>query len=156
MLGYGDGPGALQCVGPEAAYTNRGNRIWNTDMAGHFDITLSPDDCLVRLTMSGFFEPEEIRRLGEEMVAAVARLHCPPNQHLTLCDIREMAIQSQDAVGHFTRLVGAEPIRSRMLAFVTAKSLARLQARRLTDRADVEFFDTVAAAEAWLGVPRDG
>lgn len=121
-------------------------------MAGQFDITLSPADCLVRLTMSGFFEPAEIQQLASGMVDAVARLGCPPHEHLTMCDIRAMAIQSQDAVGHFSRLVGAEPIRSRKLAFVTAKSLARLQARRLTDRADVEFFETVEAAEAWLGV----
>jgi hypothetical protein len=122
-------------------------------MAGQFDIILSPADCLIRLSMSGFFEPAEIQRLTVEMIDAVARLGCAPHQHLTICDIRGMAIQSQDAVGHFSRLVGAEPVRSRKLAFVTAKSLARLQARRLTDRPDVAFFETVDAAEAWLGVP---
>jgi hypothetical protein len=121
-------------------------------MAGQFDISIFPADDLVRLTMSGFFEPPEIQRLAGGMVEAVARLGCAPHQHVTLCDIRAMAIQSQDAVGHFSRLVGAEPIRSRKLAFVTAKSLSRLQARRLTDRPDVEFFETIEAAEAWLGV----
>ncbi|WP_303546548.1 hypothetical protein [Sphingomonas natans] len=86
------------------------------------------------------------------MAEAIAGLGCLPNQHLTICDIRDMAIQSQEAVGHFTRLVGTEEVGSRKLAFVTTKSLARLQARRLTDRPDVEFFETIVAAEKWLGV----
>lgn len=84
------------------------------------------------------------------MVRAVGRLSCAPNQHITLCDIREMAIQSQDAVIQFQQLVGAAAVRSRKLAFVTARSLARLQARRLTDRPDVEFFEDIEAAERWL------
>ncbi|MDO6414321.1 hypothetical protein Q4F19_07995 [Sphingomonas sp. BIUV-7] len=86
------------------------------------------------------------------MAEAVAGLGCLPNQHLTICDIRGMAIQSQEAVGRFSQLVGTEKVRSRKLAFVTTKSLARIQARRLTDRREVEFFDTIVAAEVWLGV----
>ena len=102
--------------------------------------------------MSGFFEPDEINRLGEDMAKAIASLRCAPNSHITLVDIRDMAIQSRDAVDDFTKLVGSEAVRSRKLAFVTARSLALHQARRLTDRRDVELFETLEAAEAWLGL----
>lgn len=75
---------------------------------------------------------------------------CAANQHLTLCDIRGMDIQSQERVEEFSQLVGSDAVRSRRLAFVTAKSLARLQARRLSSRAGLEFFSDPESACAWL------
>ena len=121
-------------------------------MAGTHTTFLVPEHALVRLTLGGFYEPDEALRLARHVGAAVAKLGRPRNQHVTLCDIRDMAIQSQGAVEAFMRVVATDGIRSRRLAFVVARSLARLQARRLTSRADVEFFDDIAPAEGWLGV----
>lgn len=121
-------------------------------MAGYHTIQLVPERALIRLTMGGFYEPEEALALARHMAAAVSELGAPRNAHLTLADIRDMAIQSQDAVAAFMQVVGAEDIRSRKLAFVVARSLSRMQARRLTSRPDVEFFDDMPSAEAWLGV----
>lgn len=121
-------------------------------MAGIYSITLVPERFLVRVTMSGFYEPDEALAFGQDIVRAQTRLECAPNDHLTLCDIRDMAIQSQSAVEAFMRVVGSDRIRSRKLAFVVARSLARMQARRLTTRPNVEFFEDVTDAEAWLGV----
>ena len=80
----------------------------------------------------------------------ILTLPCPNNSHVTLCDIRQMEIRSQAIVGEFTQLVGSDDVRSRRLAFVTTKSLARLQSRRLTSREGVEFFSAVDAALEWL------
>lgn len=121
-------------------------------MPGYHTIRIVPERALIRLTMGGFYEPDEVPALARAMAEAVAALDCAPNQHLTLADIRDMAIQSQKAVGAFMGLVGSEGVRSRKLAFVTSRSLARMQARRLTSRPDVEYFDDVESAEAWLGV----
>lgn len=125
-------------------------------MAGHHQIEIDPANAFVRLTMSGFYEPAEAFALAREFERAVADLGCVPNTHVTLADIRDMAIQSQAAVEAFMQVVGSPAIRSRKLAFVVARSLARMQARRLTSRPDVEFFETVAAAEAWLDVAVSG
>jgi hypothetical protein len=121
-------------------------------MAGHHIIRVVPERALIRLTMSGFYEPEEVPTLAGDMARAVAALGCAPHQHLTLADIRQMAIQSQKAVEAFMGLVGSEGIRSQKLAFITSRSLARMQARRLTSRPGVEFFDDIESAEAWLDV----
>ena len=121
-------------------------------MAGHHHIRIVPERSLVRLTMAGFYEREDVDGLARDVAAAVAALGCAPHQHLTLADIRDMAIQSQTAVDGFMGLVGSHGVRSRKLAFITSRSLARMQARRLTSRPDVEFFDDVPSAEAWLEV----
>lgn len=122
-------------------------------MQGWFGITVEHDICLVRLTMGGFFDQETIVRMRDELMSVVASLPCPRNEHVTLCDIREMKIQSQERVADFTRLVGSEEIRSRRLAFVTGASLARLQARRLTNREGVSFFSDPSEALMWLTDP---
>jgi SpoU rRNA methylase family enzyme len=119
-------------------------------MAGWFRIDVEPSACLVRLTMGGFFDSATIAAMRRDLVVAIAALPCVANAHVTLCDIREMDIQSQERVEEFARLVGSDDIRSRRLAFVTAKSLARLQARRLTSREGVEFFSEIKAALDWL------
>lgn len=119
-------------------------------MRGWFKIEDEKSSCLIRLTMGGFFDSDTIARMKQQLVRAIATLPCIPNGHVTLCDIREMNIQSQERVDDFSRLVGSSDIRSRRLAFVTAASLARLQARRLTDRDGVEFFSDPAVALEWL------
>lgn len=119
-------------------------------MKGWFHIEGESSDCLIRLTMGGFFDSSTISEMRRDFVRAIVTLPCPANLHVTLCDIRQMEIQSQAIVGEFTQLVGSDDVRSRRLAFVTTKSLARLQARRLTSRDGVEFFTAVDAALEWL------
>lgn len=119
-------------------------------MQGWFVVSPEQGAKLIRLTMGGFFASATIQQLRAELIRAIASLSCPPNTHVTLCDIRQMDIQSQERVDEFSRLVGSEEIRSRKLAFVTAKSLARLQAKRLTSREGVAFFSDIDAALDWL------
>ncbi|MGC6328922.1 hypothetical protein ACNI3R_05555 [Rhizorhabdus sp. FW153] len=117
---------------------------------GWFAIEVEKDLKLIRLTMGGFFESATIVEMRARMVEAIATLACAANDHLTLCDICEMDIQSQERVGEFAKLVGSDDVRSRRLAFVTARSLARLQAKRLTSREGVAFFTDKGEAVDWL------
>lgn len=119
-------------------------------MQGWFAIAVEKERHLVRLTMGGFFESATILQMRAALVEALGTLSCSPNDHVTLCDIRQMDIQSQERVEEFSRLVGSDDIRSRKLAFVVAKSLARLQAKRLTSREGVEFFADPETALDWL------
>lgn len=119
-------------------------------MDAWYRIDLIPGECLVKLSMGGFFDAPAIEGLRVTLVEKLTRLACPPNQHILLCDITAMNIQSQDAVARFTHLVGHPSVRSRQLAFVTGATLARLQARRLTDREGVAFFSDETEALAWL------
>lgn len=121
-------------------------------MSATFSIHAEPDRDLVRITMGGLFSPEDIADFYKAREAAHARLTCGPNQHFTITDLREMKIQPQDSVAGFQRLLGAPEYRSRRLAFVIGRTLARSQLQRaLTGRgADTRCFDTVEEAEAWL------
>lgn len=105
---------------------------------------------LVRIVMSGLFQPEDVARFLEARAAAHAELGCGPNQHLTLNDVRAMKVQPQQTVAAFHELLADPAHRSRRLAFVVSPTLARSQLiRALAGRAS-RFFCDVAAAEAWL------
>lgn len=100
--------------------------------------------------MSGFFQAAQIAELRTAVVAALAQLRCPPGRHLTLVDIRQMDIQSQDAVAQFEQLLSAPEVRSRKIGFIVARSLARLQIKRAASHRAADFFEDEGSAEAWL------
>ncbi len=105
----------------------------------------------MRITMSGFFDPAHIHRFANARDEAHRSLRSRPNQHVTLVDIREMQIQSQDSVTAFQRLLGDPASRSRKIAFVVTRSLARMQLKRaVADRSAGYFDENIDAAERWL------
>lgn len=119
-------------------------------MSANFTIDVDPARDLVRISMAGLFEPEDIERFLEARRLAHARLVCPPNCHVTLNDVREMKIQPQHSVAAFRDMLAAPQYRSRRLAFVVAPTLAKMQLMRAAEGRNVRFFDDVADAEAWL------
>ena len=119
-------------------------------MDAHFSIAVEPPLDLVRITMGGFFTEADIGAFRYALETRMEALACAANQHLTLCDVRTMNIQTQEIVGAFSKVVGHPTFQSRRLAFITSSSLARMQTRRLTDREGVKLFTDVTEAEAWL------
>lgn len=119
-------------------------------MTPEMSFEVDADRALMRITLSGFFAPSDVDRFVAERNAAFRQLRSAPNQHLTLVDIRTMAIQSQDSVEAFQRVLSDPRTVSRRLAFVVAKSLARLQIHRAAADREAGYFTTVAEAEAWL------
>lgn len=115
-----------------------------------FEIILNRDDGCITLRMGGFFQPTDIEDLALALTHAIERLGTEPNAHRTLCDITAMKIQTQESVAIFAGVVGSPKLRSAKLAFVTGATLARMQARRLTSRENVAFFDDVEQALCWL------
>ena len=113
-----------------------------------FEIDSSRD--LVRIRMGGFFLPEDIVAFRQAQRDAYRSLTCAPNQHVTLNDIRDMKIQSQDIVDAFRELLAAPDFHSRRLAFVVSPTLARTQVMRALDRRQARCFQDPWSAEAWL------
>ena len=119
-------------------------------MSAEFTVDAEPMRDLIRIRMSGFFTQSDILAFLAARRDAHARLRCPANQHLTLNDLRDMKIQSQEMVDAF-RAVLADPLyRSRRLAFVVGPTLARTQLMRAAIGRDVRCFDDIWTAEAWL------
>ena len=119
-------------------------------MKAQFSTIVDADRDLVRMSMSGFFEAADVARFVAERHVAHKRLRCRRNQHLTLVDIRDMAVQSQETVAEFQKALHSPGVYSRRIAIVTRTSLSRSQVRRAADGRDISYFDDFAEAERWV------
>lgn len=117
-------------------------------MRADFDIVTDRTNNLVKVKLSGFFTVKDVARFS--IAYRDALRHVANHGHVTLADIRDMAIQAQDIVAAFSDFMASPAIRSRKLAFVCGSTLARLQAQRLTARDNVQFFQSALLAETWL------
>lgn len=115
-----------------------------------FSIEVDVGRDLVRMTLSGFFTSEDIARFNVARLEAYSALRCEPNQHVTLIDIREMHIQAQARIGDFQQGIADPRTAAKRLAFVVARSLARLQVQRAAQGREAGYFTSVEEAEAWL------
>ena len=119
-------------------------------MSATFSISVDVQHSLVRLTLSGFFELEDVERMADAHRAALRQLRCPPNQHLTLVDARDLDIQAQESVAEFQRVLADRTAASRRIAFLVPLSLARTQVRRAAEGRDAGYFMSPDEAESWL------
>jgi hypothetical protein len=119
-------------------------------MAAQFTVRAEPSRDLIRITMSGFFSPDDIQAFCTARAAEHARLTCGPNQHVTLNDLRAMKVQAQDVVAAFQDLLADPAYRSRKLAFVVDRTLARSQLMRALNGRTAKCFEDRATAERWL------
>jgi hypothetical protein len=116
----------------------------------HFSFSIDKQYGLIRITTSGLFGPDDAEAFLEARAAAHAELGLPPNQHMTLNDMRGLKIQAQEIVAAFQQIMADPAWRSRRLAFVVPKTLARAQISRAVAGRDCRCFDTPEEAEAWL------
>ena len=120
-------------------------------MTAAFSFDVDPTRDLVRISMAGFFQREDIVALAAARDKAQEELSCPANSHVTLIDVRQLKIQSQETMDAFGALLAARDYRSRRLALVVAQTLARTQVERvLASRPGVACFSDQFAAQAWL------
>lgn len=120
-------------------------------MAPRFTINTTPALNLVTITIGGFFAQPNIDAFENARNVAHRELRCGPNQHITLVDMREMVIQSQEAIVGFQRVLNNHATKSKRIAIVTSKTLARMQVERAGERRDVQFFSgEPKEAREWL------
>ncbi|MCP3733302.1 hypothetical protein M9979_00175 [Sphingomonas sp. RP10(2022)] len=120
--------------------------------AATFHVAVDAARALVHIRLAGFFTVPDVRAFAATWHVEHDRLRGAPNQHVTLCDLSQMSIQTQDVVAAFTEVVRDPRRQGRLLAMVVGASLARHQAKRLNipDRPGVAFFYDTAEAETWL------
>ncbi|MGQ0659505.1 hypothetical protein [Sphingosinicella sp.] len=105
---------------------------------------------LVRISMAGFYDIGDVAAFFDAQRTAHAELGLPPNQHLTLNDLRGMQVQKQEVIEAFRVGLAVPEERARKLAIVVDAAMARAQANRAIASADTHYFTDVAEAEAWL------
>lgn len=117
-----------------------------------YQITLTPQDHLIELVMSGFLSLEEVHCLFDEEQRRARDISPPDGGHGLLVDVTGLCLQSQDVFTLFQRLLNAAPCPARRIALLTGLSIARMQARRLSDSPRIATFRNRTDALAWLGV----
>ena len=116
-----------------------------------FTIEVEPSRDLVRIRLSGFFSVDDVGRFQAELLLAHRRLGCGRRGGpLTINDISDMAIQSQDVVARWRAFIDDPAHRSRRLAFVVGTTLARMQLQRTINGRDAKVFTAADEAEQWL------
>jgi hypothetical protein len=109
---------------------------------------------LVRATLEGFLEVEEVAAFFRQEQELVRSLGYRSGDYVLLFDARKAVIQSQDVVGAFMTQMLAVPLKARRVAVVGGASLARMQAQRVAQvRQDAATFSSIEDAEAWLFAP---
>ena len=119
-------------------------------MEPKFSFEIDGSRGLIRITMAGFFTPDDIRDFPRARDGAHEALGCAPNQHLTLNDICGMTAQPQTIVDAFEEILADPERRSRRLAFVVGPTFARSQVLRALSLREAKCFTDPALAEAWL------
>ncbi len=119
-------------------------------MSGKFSFTLDRDRGLVRISMHGFYELDDVTDFFEARRKAHAELGLPQGAHMTLNDLRGMRIQAQEVIQAFQAGLAVPEEKARKLAIVVDAAMARGQANRAINSADTRYFTDIESAEAWL------
>ncbi len=119
-------------------------------MTPKFTFNVDRSRGLVRISMQGFYDRQDVEAFFAARRRAHAELGLPRNQHMTLNDIRGMKIQHQDVVAAFQAGLAVPGEKARKAAIIVVTSLARAQALRAVADPSVRYFTDVADAEAWL------
>ena len=105
----------------------------------------------VRIRLFGFFTFEDIERFEAELLLVHQRMGCGRRGGpLTVTDVTDMSIQSQDVVRRWGEFLANPAHRSRRLAFVTGSTLARMQLERASVGRGARVFTDAVEAERRL------
>ena len=75
-------------------------------MAATYHVNIDRPRSLLRLSLSGFFDRSTLDRFVAERNAAVVRLGCRPNRHVTLCDLTTCQLSSPEIVADLDETLG--------------------------------------------------
>ena len=105
----------------------------------------------VRIRLFGFFSVGDIERFEAELLSVHRRMGSGHRGGpLTITDVTEMSIQSQEVVTRWGEFLANPNHRSRRLAFETGSTLARMQLERASAGRGARVFTDAAEAERWL------
>lgn len=127
-------------------------------MDGTFDIRVDPERDLIRMRLCGFFDEALLDRLLAARIDAREELRCAPTARRVIVDLRDIKIQAQTIVARFAAVLANPDRRSRRLAIVIGRTLARQQLLRVVGSrldGDVAIFTDPAEAEAWVSDDRN-
>jgi hypothetical protein len=118
-----------------------------------FQVETNHAERMIFLRMAGVLSVDEAHACAAAKEAAVDSLG-PPYDHMTLVDVRGLRLQPQEIFAIFTNFVATTRHKSRKVAIVGGEGTARMQFRRVAERAplrdDMRLFTVMAEARDWL------
>ena len=118
-----------------------------------FEIETNHSERLIFLRMAGVMAIDEAHACAAAKEAAVDSLG-PPYDHSTIVDICDLRLQAQEIFAIFTNFVATTEHKSRKIAIVGGEGTARMQFRRVAERAplrdDMRFFTAIEEAREWI------
>ena len=119
-----------------------------------YEYETNHEDRIITLRMGGVMSIEEAHACAAAKEAEVERLGPPYDAHSTLVDIRDLRVQPQEILAIFTNFVAATKHKSRRIAIVGGEGTARMQFRRIAERAPLRagmrFFTDPREALDWI------
>ncbi len=116
-----------------------------------FRFSIDPRRKLIRSWIEGFLTTDQVMEWSRQEQAAVATLGCTSGEFLLLVDTSRCAIQSQDVVATFQKIIATSKHKARRIAIMQGGSLTKMQTRRIIAGKDyIEHFSDTEEAEAWL------
>ena len=118
-----------------------------------FELETNHSERLIYLRMGGVMAIDEAHACAAAKEAAVDSLG-PPYHHSTIVDICDLRLQAQEIFAIFTNFVATTKHKSTKIAIVAGEGTARMQFRRVAERAplrnDMRFFTAVDEAREWI------
>ena len=119
-------------------------------MNASYSIDPDPVTGVLAVTLFGFFSVSDIAALRVELLEGIASIGRRPGTHLSLYDIRECKIQSQDVVRALRAMSDTKGVVARRLAVVAGNSLMKMQLSRILVDRETRLFADVGPAMDWL------
>lgn len=127
-----------------------------TEQKPLFDITLDLGRGYFEVTTRGFWSLDDIARFHEALQRTIGQIRATGRMPLSLCDHSNAAVQSQEVVVAFMRMMEDPAVRSGRVAVYTTGALTKFQAMRASlDLGEFRFFTCKDAARQWLLSPQD-
>jgi len=107
------------------------------------------------VTPHGFWTLDTMADFARELEQTVRRIRATGRTPVSLCDLSDAMVQSQDVVAAFIQMMQNPAVRSGRVAVYTPGALTRFQAIRANqDHEEFRFFTCKDEARAWLFAPQ--
>ena len=114
----------------------------------HYSITFRSDIALMDVVWHRYFTASDVADYAADCFTGFARAGFRPG-YLLRMDLRDSAVQPQDALAMFRTHFSGFPV-ARRIAVVTSSLIARMQVQREMTQPYRKIFDSPDAALAWL------
>ncbi len=119
-----------------------------------YKVTVDLERGYFEVTTHGFWTLDTMAGFTRELERAVRRIRATGRTPVSLCDLSNAMVQSQEVVAAFVQMMESPAVRSGRVAVYTSGALTKLQAERANqDHDEFRFFTDKDEARAWLLAP---